>query len=445
VVPSRALRQSPSRAAAPHSAALPASPSAAAIPAPSRLLRIIFVLFVFSVPFESLDALSTGHTFSLSRLLGLLLIAAAVSQMGASFRRPPVSFWLFGIYLLIALTIGLTEPSGYWSGALAALETLLQLLVLFWIASNLLRHPPVARSTLAAFALSTFLVAVLSLVGIGITVIPGTGRVSMFGEDPNTVAGMLSVGILAWIALGPERTVAGSRLGRFWMIGCAVVGVAVIRTGSRGGLVALLAGILTVSLAKRGRRPRGRNVAMVLAIVAALVAGVLASGTNVRRWTEAFETRSAAGREQIFPAAWTMFLERPVAGWGPGRNLEELGARLNYSSIETGPSARDTHNGLLWILTETGLVGFIPFVAALWLCLRAAWRARARAYGVMPFALVICILIVNMSITWQKRKFFWLVLAFGVAGARALVRRRSAPAGKPRPGFREIVTALPTV
>lgn len=444
MVPNRALR-----AAAPagpprlSGASRGRSPSVRGTPAPSKALRIIFFLFVFSVPFEALDTLATGHTFSLPRLFGLLLILATAARFRSTLRRPPAAFWLFGIYLVIAAAIGITEPSGYWADARAALMTLLQLLVLFWIAASLLRHPSMARAALAALALSTLTVAILNLLGIGMTPIPGTGRVSMFGEDPNTVSGMLSVGILSWLALGPERTVGATRLGRFWIPGCAVVAAAVIRTGSRGGLVALLAGILTLALSRRGRRPRWRSVFTALVVVAALLAGVLASGTNVRRWTETFETGSAAGREQIYPAAWQMFLERPILGWGPGRNIAELGARLDYGNSETAPVARDTHNGLLWILTETGLVGFVPFAAGLLLCLRAAWRARSYAYGIAPFALVVCIFIINLSISWQKRKFFWLILALGVAGARTLVRRRSAPAARARPRFEEIIRALP--
>jgi O-antigen ligase len=177
----------------------------------------------------------------------------------------------------------------------------------------------------------------------------------------------------------------------------------------------------------------------------ALVLGLLASGTNVRRWTQTFELGSAAGREKIFPAAWKMFLERPLLGWGPGRNLVELGVRLRFRTVDTGPAAKDTHNGLLWVLTQTGLIGFIPYMVGLWLCLRAAWRGRARLYGIGPFALVVCVLVINLSVTWQKRKFFWLVLALGTASARTIGARRTGRAGVVRSiRLHELASALPT-
>ena len=67
----------------------------------------------------------------------------------------------------------------------------------------------------------------------------------------------------------------------------------------------------------------------------------------------------------FFSAAWEMFLEKPLIGWGPANNISELGSRLGLGSAIGMP-----HNVYLWLLTETGLLGTVPFLAGLWLC----WR-----------------------------------------------------------------------
>jgi O-antigen ligase len=400
------------------------------IPAPSGLVRLVFVLFIFSVPFEAIDVLFTGNTFSVSRLIGMLVICVALTQANICFTPPPPSFWLFAAYLSIATLVGLSGPSVYWSLGRGALVTLLQLLVLFWIAGNLLRYPRLARSTIATLAIATLIVAILNAAGIGRDEIPGTGRVSMFGDDPNSVAGMLSLGILAWIGLGRElkrRAVTGSK---YWPVACIALVVAVIRTGSRGGVVALMAGMLALLLQKREGKTRSRSRwSAVIGVALAIVVGLLTSTTGKSRWEATLTEGSAAGREEIFPAAWALFLERPVLGWGPARNVAELGARMGSVSRGGGPGSRDTHNGLLWVLTEVGLVGTIPYVIGLWLCLRAAWRGRDRMYGVLPLALVICVLVMNMSVTWQTRKFYWLILALGVASSRVIEPRRPRRSG----------------
>ena len=124
-----------------------------------------------------------------------------------------------------------------------------------------------------------------------------------------------------------------------------------------------------------------------------------------------------AGREQIMPTAWSMFIESPIVGWGPINNVFELGSRF-------GRTKKDTHNGYLWVLTETGLAGAVPYLIALWLCLRAAWRARHGSEGSLPIALLITVFLINMSLTWHYRKMFWIILAYSVASESFLSKRR---------------------
>ena len=40
-----------------------------------------------------------------------------------------------------------------------------------------------------------------------------------------------------------------------------------------------------------------------------------------------------SGRENIFPAAWEMFKDKPLIGWGPIDNKYELGTRVQILKI----------------------------------------------------------------------------------------------------------------
>jgi O-antigen ligase len=398
------------------------------VSAPSVLVRAAFALFVFSVPFESFDFLLSNNTFSLSRLVGILLVGSALTQFRTSFARPPAAFWFFLTYLLIVDLVGLSGPSRYWPALRVQTLTLLQLLLLFWIASNLLRFPRVAKAAITALAIATLLVALLDLAGVGRMENPDTRRISMFGEDPNSLAGVLSLGILAWI--GGMRQQKGGPVRRtiYWLAPCAVIGATFTRTGSRGGIVALLGGALALLIGiRRGRRlsPRGWRVIVVMLVVAV---GSVASQTNVKRWRDTLVERKLSDRDRIASMAIAMFLQRPMTGWGPVQHIEELGARRGPIRVtelggRRGYVPLDTHNGLLWVLIEVGLVGSIPFGIGLLLCLRGAWRGRAGKYGVLPLALVICVVVINSSVTWNYRKLNWLILGLGVASAKIVETR----------------------
>lgn len=135
------------------------------------------------------------------------------------------------------------------------------------------------------------------------------------------------------------------------------------------------------------------------------------------RWDRTFSEGNMSGRERIMPLAWNMFIQSPIVGWGTGKNIAELGMRFGRDKPV------DTHNGYLWVLTETGLAGAVPYFFALWLCLRAAWRARHGPEGSLPLALLVCVFLVNMTLTWHYRKVLWLILAYSVASESLLVRR----------------------
>jgi hypothetical protein len=71
-----------------------------------------------------------------------------------------------------------------------------------------------------------------------------------------------------------------------------------------------------------------------------------------------------------------------------------------------------------------GLVGTILFCAGLALCVRAAWRARKSIQGVLPVTLVVAMLTLNLSGTYQQQKWFWVILAYSLASESYLRVRR---------------------
>jgi O-antigen ligase len=377
-----------------------------------------FYLFIFSIPFEAADIGLDSGVFSLSKFTGYLFIPLALNEWRFCFRRPPGAFWCFLAYLVTFFTLGSLQEVQYQSDFLARLLQLSQLLILFWISYNLLLYERLARGTLLTLGLSCSLLAVLQLLGVTsqqMTITGGGERLSAFDENANTVGSALSLGLLALIGLaydGPGTI----RLRVLTLPLMAAVGICIVKTGSRGSQLALVAGLLSLLFSEEGPWVRFRNSLIVLVAIGSLL-GLANHSEMVRtRWLDTVETGNAAGRETIFPVAWEMFVESPVVGWGPVHHLAELGSRLRTTR-------RDTHNLFLWILTEVGLLGGIPFFLGLWLCLKAAWRARTGVQGMLPLSLMVTVLIINMSGTFYNRKIHWLVLAYALAAGGSAVRR----------------------
>lgn len=388
--------------------------------APFPIVRFAFYAFIFTIPLETLDVGLERGVFSVSAVVGYFFITVALLQPQVTFGKLPRPLWYFAAYLFVFVSLGIWQKLGDSSGLTARLSTTIQtiqMVVLFWISYNLFRHERVIKGTLLALSAGCVILSVLQVSGQAANAVAG-GRVSALSQDANSLGSMLGIGLLALMGLAYGRVSQDGSIGWLSWVGFASLSAGIVLSGSRGAFVALVIGMMCLA-ARPGHS--AVQVKIGIATVVALSALVVAAYQNdaVRmRWERTFSEGHMSGRERIMPEAWNMFIQAPIIGWGPGNHIIELGRRFGRKPV-------DTHNGYLWVLTETGLVGAIPYFFALWLCLRSAWRARHGPEGSLPLALLVCVFLVNMSLTWHLRKILWMVLAYSVASEAFLRKRRS--------------------
>lgn len=392
------------------------------------IIRYTFYAFVFSLPFE--EAYVTGGT-TLTKLFGVALAAFALLQPRLCYKFPPKAVWAFAIYLVVFAAWGLhlvivpPDVPEFPRSFVTSLFRLGQLLFLFWISYNLMRQERVINGALWALTAATILLALLQLAGVTSDV-SRIGRVSAFDANPNSTATVLSLGLLALFGLAYGRAKNDWKGRAIFWLSFGVLGVALVQTGSRGALVALVAGLSVFFLRGKSLAAKLKFGLIALAGVIVLIVVSYRIDTVRVRWEQTFYDQSLAGRERIYPEAIGIILERPLVGWGPIVHNWELGSRL-------GLPYRDEHNVYLYILAEAGLLGAIPFFAGLWLCVRAAWRARQSIQGILPLVMLLFILTASMKGTFHNRKYFWVVLSFALASATYVA---------PRPGM-QLLRAVP--
>lgn len=397
---------------------------------PTWVIRYVYYAFIFSIPFEMVNAGSEESNFSLAKIAGFIFIMSTPLQPRLCFKFPPGVFWCFALHLYIYAILGYLQNSEFTSLIISQLCTLIQMLLLFWISYNLMRYEQVSKGTLVALAASCILLSFLQVLGFT-GEIEANNRASVFGENPNVLGTVLSLGLLVLLGLAHSRKEIALTVRLFLLLCYGILGITIIRSGSRGAIVALMLSLLIFLLHGRDIRYKIKSALIILLIGSALSVVSYQIDFVRERWESTFIQGDTAGRDKIFDAAWELYLEKPWTGWGPVHNLFELGARL-------GLETRNPHNSYLMILTETGLLGAIPFFVGIWLCWRAAWEARGCPQGVLPVALMFFFLVVNVKGTYITDKFFWIVLAYALASGNsaALLKRRkiSTPALHIAPG-----------
>jgi hypothetical protein len=389
---------------------------------PNLFVRCAFYLSLFSVPFVSVYFPGTGGRVGILRLIQLLLFGAVISQPRVCLRLVPVGLLWFISYCAIRIVSGwwmASEPYDSWLPA--TLEWLEYSLPWVWIAFNLLQFPRISRAGLWAFATGVSLCALLHIVGIGASAVDQSiqeARTTVFGQNANVVGAMYAVAIVALIGLGMFREVKLSRrLLIIPMVG--VIGVGLAKTGSRTAVILVVIGALVLLFQAESFSPRWKRYGSLALIGGMLAVAVLRDPTVMERFRDLDPQNPGRlnPRMRMAPVLLEIFLRSPIYGSGPDQYEFEL-TRRAMPYVVRDQRLIASHNLVLLLLVETGLIGFLVFFGGLWKALTAAWRARFNYCGYLPLALLLPLLISGIVLSNPTHHHvFWLAIAYALAGA----------------------------
>ncbi len=394
----------------------PAVPRSA--PGVHPALRWTFLAFVFSLTFE----LGSEKTipFEPPTLLAGLLVLLAPLQPRFTFQPPPRAFWgyvsFLGVYVLSYLLHGLGHEDLF----SYRLFHLVLLLCILLPAYQLMRNDLLAKEALLALVLSATAVSVFVLLDPSGTNLANK-RATFLSQNPANLASIVSVAMVAVIGLVTLPKPA-PRLLRYlaWPL-FALMGLAVTATGTRSALLGLGLGLSAFAFRPGGYWSKLRSVGLFLLLIGVLLYLGVHSSIMADRFEKSLAAGDMAKREYLYPAAWDIFLEDPLLGYGPVQSDYELQLRVQLPNRVF----MECHNLVLDILTGTGVLGAIPFFAGICLCFLAAWKARHGTHGVLPLGLLVTSLAASMGMPWLYSKTFWFVIAYALARGDALEGTRA--------------------
>lgn len=197
---------------------------------------------------------------------------------------------------------------------------------------------------------------------------------------------------------------------------------AVYVTFSRGGLIALVAVIAFVGWRKRNRWILGLTVIL-------LVAGSMFASrfwTRDENFSQLNGDATVEQRLATTQAGFDMFVDHPLLGVGFGCSVVAWPLYAPQGLYTRG--ALVTHNTFIQALSETGLLGFIPFVGLLGYSLYHARRRALHsatpdlgaAIEVSLWGLVFCGMSGGYTLTWFP------YLLFGLAAAARRIQEEKA-------------------
>jgi O-antigen ligase len=254
------------------------------------------------------------------------------------------------------------------------------------------------------------------------------------GGDANDLAMGLALALpMAWyLAMAHRRTLFKWICRGYIPVGLVGIGL----TGSRGGMIVSIVGLLFIPLSMTRLTP-GR---LAMAIATLGLAGSLAVAYIPDRIVERLATTTTevqdlrvGGRFKLWVGGMKAFSLQPWFGYG---TAAFKGAIQPY----LGDATQVAHNSYISVLVEEGLVGFTCFAVMLLSVFRALWRLprMERRYALVQFG---ALALAMTPLTWEDSKVAWFLLAVLMGLAKAGQGYVRGAAAQPLPS--EVVLRRP--
>lgn len=348
--------------------------------------------------------------------------------------------------LPVPATISLNVDQSFW-----ALLRLLTVGSVFWLSLQLCRNRARARLLIGSIAISGGVYAIYGIVQL--FVFPQTmlwfkklffdGSLTSTFVNRNSYATYAGIGLVASLACaynGINRAAAQNAQSRrrqlagivaelagqsgLWLAVSLMISIALILTGSRGGIGATMFGLFTILLffAIRGRRNALATGILIMLSLAIIGIGLVNFGEfyTDRLWQQGLESKE---RFAAYKITMLTIMDLPAAGFGYG-TFNVVFPMYRDSSVGIVGYWDRAHNTYLEMLQGLGIPFTLLFLSGtgvlFWRCLYAA-SVRARSITAPVTALAASIIVslhsfVDFSMQIQSIALTWVaILGAGVS------------------------------
>jgi putative inorganic carbon (HCO3(-)) transporter len=346
-------------------------------------LELLLAAMIANLLMGSARVFEGSSLLNLNRLLGVVILVGLLLKIfliGAQrLNRTPLNLPVAGYAIAVMASIFFAQYQGI---AFAETRVYLRIFILFVLVANLVPSRGWLR-----FYLFSMIGAGMMLVAVSATTSYNVyaGRVGGLGSYSDYNFYGLVVAVLAPLAVWGFRCEPSPALRLFHLLGFVVLLTGLAQSQSRGAMLALfcvaILMIMTGQLTPKVVLP---------AIVLGILALPFASGKLIERFTAltdvltkppeslSQDALNVVNRLNYIRAGFPMFLEHPITGVG----VNNFGAMyLQYLPRSAKERRiRAPHNTWLQVLSETGLLGFIPFVFLLYGAFHIAWGVHRRTF-----------------------------------------------------------------
>lgn len=374
-----------------------------------KISYYLLSIYIFSLPNGNLLKLpivgDLGKYFLIAAAI-LYLISALKSSGKISFflkndRQQRVFIFLLFLFLIWASLSYFWTVSEFYT--INVLKTLLMGILLILLIFKLANSRKRITGLFEAYVMGSF----ISIIGIFIAYYFNqfyqfNFRFSAFGLDPNDLAVMISLAVPMSLYVAIKQKNITKKV--LYILFIPLAAPAILLTASRGGFLAFISSLIIIPWLFL-RIPKKIKI-IVISLILVGTYGVLffvpeQTFNRIIKLPQNIESGDFGLREKIWKASGAIISNHPVVGVGAGAFRVEVAKQLGEERV--------THNTLLSILAEEGIVGLLIFSAILALLILSITKLPDLERKVWTIILSTWF-IGTASLTWDFRVQTWLII-----------------------------------
>jgi O-antigen ligase len=337
---------------------------------------LAFTTVMLLRPQDRVPSLTPLHIAEICAFLGIVpMLLHRFARRLPVFRITPETLGL----IVLGATILATAPFSVWPGGAVEVftDSYVKIVIVFVLMMNTLTTTERLEQLTWLILCCTGVIAALGVANYasGVNLVEGgrlAGPVGGIFGNPNDLAMNMVTFLPPTIVVAmsarhsPPRRLTASAIALLML-------ATIVFTKSRGGLLGLGAAMMALSVLGRWVR-RGFGTAVILTI---LIAMPFAPASFWTRMTSILDeqqdkqefTGSREARREVMEYGISTFFKYPITGVGAGQFK-------NYNPSDREAKFLETHNVLIQVAAETGVVGLLAFVFLIWRAIKAAWETR---------------------------------------------------------------------
>jgi O-antigen ligase len=264
------------------------------------------------------------------------------------------------------------------------------------------------------FALGSVVMVLLFFTGIGVEYIEG--RVSMFGDNQNTLGIKVTVSTIILLT-----AVIQNRLNFGWKRYLFLIPIPFMlffigETGSRVSIISFTLAFITGSILYKTKANLTKIGILIGSAVVLILIGVLLMQSEiiVERLVKTSTSGDLGSRDMIWKTIIPIIEENPIFGVGK--------TGYDFQSVLLFGIPKNPHNVILEILCYTGIIGLIIYLIFIFEVLKRSYQSYSQRGWLLPLLLFSPILGMFTSGHILGTKFCWIIFAYMISSSAISIK-----------------------